>query len=65
MRPAAAMREACFETPGMLNSHYNRQHDLILLQIRPNDAPREWKPIHTFNLISDPNSASVGYQNAP
>ena len=33
---------------------FNRENDLILLQVKPDNAPHGWKPPHTFNLLSDP-----------
>ncbi len=33
---------------------FNRQSDLILLQVRPDNPPDKWKPAHTFILLSDP-----------
>ncbi len=32
-----------------------RENDLILLQVRPPDAPRDWQPVHTFNFLADPH----------
>ena len=32
---------------------FNRRDDLILLQVKPDNAPEKWKPAHTFNLLSD------------
>jgi hypothetical protein len=34
-------------------THFHREQDLILVQIKPDDPPDDWKPTHTFNLISD------------
>src|SRR5205809_5456552 len=31
-------------------THYNRSHDLIHIQIRPDDGPGVWTPTHRFNL---------------
>jgi hypothetical protein len=42
-----------WETLSEMATHFGRQGDLILLQVRPENAPAEWKPLHTFNLISD------------
>ena len=33
--------------------HFGREDDLILLQVRPDDAPLHWQPKHTYNLTSD------------
>jgi len=41
------------ETLKEMAGHFQRQNDLILLQVRPHDAPADWKPIHTYNLLSD------------
>lgn len=50
-----------WETLREMAQHFNRQKDLILLQIRPDDAPREWKPAQTFNLTSDPSIPFTTY----
>jgi type IV secretory pathway TraG/TraD family ATPase VirD4 len=44
-----------WETLAEMAVHSHRQNDLILLQIRPDDPPDNWKPTHTFNLLSDPS----------
>lgn len=42
-----------WETLKEMAVHFNRQNDLILLQVRPEDADADWKPTHAFNLLSD------------
>jgi hypothetical protein len=42
-----------WETLKEMAGHFNRQNDLILLQVRPGDSPADWKPAHTYNLLSD------------
>jgi hypothetical protein len=42
-----------WETLSEMARHFNRQNDLILLQVRPDNAPLSWKPKHTYNLTSD------------
>jgi len=42
-----------WETLSEMARHFNRQNDLILLQVRPDNAPLSWKPTHTYNLTSD------------
>ena len=42
-----------WETLSEMARHFNRQNDLILLQIRPDNALLNWKPTHTYNLTSD------------
>jgi type IV secretory pathway TraG/TraD family ATPase VirD4 len=42
-----------WETLKDMAAHFNRQKDLILLQVRPDDAPYDWKPTHAYNLLSD------------
>ena len=42
-----------WETLKEMAVHFNRQNDLILLQVRPEGAPTDWKPSHTYNLTSD------------
>ena len=42
-------------------AHFNRQSDLILLQVKPDNAPPGWKPLHTYNLTSDRSIPSSTY----
>ena len=42
-----------WETLVDMAKKFNREGDLILLQVKPDDAPHDWKPAHTFNLLSD------------
>lgn len=42
-----------WETLKEMARHFNRQNDLILLQVKPEGATRDWKPVHTYNLTSD------------
>jgi hypothetical protein len=42
-----------WETLREMAAHFKREKDLILLQIRPDGAPDNWKPLHTYNLVSD------------
>lgn len=42
-----------WETLKEMAAHFQRQNNLILLQIRPDGAPADWKPLHTYNLLSD------------
>ncbi len=42
-----------WETLSEMARHFGREDDLILLQVRPGDAPATWKPRHTYNLTSD------------
>ena len=42
-----------WETLSEMAAHFNRQHDLILLQVRPEHAAADWKPACTYNLTSD------------
>jgi type IV secretory pathway TraG/TraD family ATPase VirD4 len=41
------------ETLTEMAAHFHRQNGLILLQVRPEDAPDDWQPTHTYNLLSD------------
>ncbi len=41
-----------WETLVEMARHFNRQNDLILLQVRPDNAPLGWQPVHTYNLTS-------------
>ncbi|SRR5579862_1130270 len=40
------------ETLTEMAAHFGRQKDLILLQVKPDNAPLNWKPPHTYNLTS-------------
>jgi Type IV secretion-system coupling protein DNA-binding domain len=42
-----------WETLVAMAATFHRQNDLVLLQVKPDDAPYGWKPRHTFNLLSD------------
>jgi type IV secretory pathway TraG/TraD family ATPase VirD4 len=43
-----------WETLVDMAAEFDRENDLILLQVRPDNPPDGWKPTHTFNLLSDP-----------
>lgn len=40
-----------WETLTEMFTQLGRKDDLILLQVRPEDAPADWQPPHTFNYI--------------
>jgi type IV secretory pathway TraG/TraD family ATPase VirD4 len=42
-----------WETLSEMAKHFGREDDLILLQVRPDDATSTWQPRHTYNLTSD------------
>jgi type IV secretory pathway TraG/TraD family ATPase VirD4 len=42
-----------WETLSEMAKHFGREDDLILLQVRPDDAANTWQPRHTYNLTSD------------
>ena len=42
-----------WETLSEMAWHFGREDDLILLQVRPEDAGLHWQPEHTYNLTSD------------
>jgi hypothetical protein len=42
-----------WETLAAMAKHYGREHDLIHLQIRPDDTDAHWVPPHRFNLTGD------------
>ena len=42
-----------WETLSEMARHFGREDDLILLQVRPEDAALRWEPKHTYNLTSD------------
>lgn len=44
-----------WETLSEMLRHFGREKDLILLQVRPQNAPAEWKPAHTFNFLDNPH----------
>jgi TraM recognition site of TraD and TraG len=43
---------------------YGREHDLVLLQTRPNHADHDWKPPARFNLLSDLTIPASTYATA-
>ena len=42
-----------WETLWEMAAHFHRQNDLILLQVKPEDAEPGWVPRHAYNLTSD------------
>ena len=40
-----------WETLSEMMRHLGRSDDLILLKVRPEDAPTTWQPPHTFNFL--------------
>jgi len=42
-----------WETLSEMATHFNRQNDLILLQVKPENAAPAWSPLHAYNLTSD------------
>jgi hypothetical protein len=42
-----------WETLTEMAAHFNRRDDLILLQVKPEQAPADWKPEHVYNLTCD------------
>jgi type IV secretory pathway TraG/TraD family ATPase VirD4 len=42
-----------WETLSKMAKHFGREDDLILLQVRPDEAASTWQPRHTYNLTSD------------
>lgn len=44
-----------WETLTPMLHQLGRADDLILLQVRPADAPPGWKPAHTFNFLDNPH----------
>jgi hypothetical protein len=44
-----------WETLSPMLRQLGREQDLILLQVRPADAPLGWKPAHTFNVLDNPH----------
>ena len=50
-----------WETLCEMAAHFNRQSDLILLQVKPDNAAPSWRPLHTYNLTSDRTIPSSTY----
>lgn len=44
-----------WETVSSMFSALGRKEDLILLQVRPEYAPPDWKPSHCFNFLDNPH----------
>lgn len=44
-----------WETLAPMLRQLGREKDLILLQVRPPDAPPDWVPAHTFNFLDNPH----------
>lgn len=44
-----------WETLSPMLRQLGRAQDLILLQVRPPNAPPDWLPAHTFNFLNDPH----------
>jgi hypothetical protein len=42
-----------WETLNEMARHFGREQDLILLQVRPENASADWKPSQSYNLTSD------------
>jgi hypothetical protein len=50
-----------WETLSAMARHYGREHDLIHLQIRPNDQAFQWMPPYYFNLTGDRSIPFMSY----
>ncbi|MEO6995575.1 MAG: type IV secretory system conjugative DNA transfer family protein [Lacunisphaera sp.] len=44
-----------WETLSTMMRHLGRSSDLVLLQVRPTNAPANWKPQHCFNFLDNPH----------
>ena len=53
-----------YETLKEMCRHFGRENDLILLQIRPDGAPPNWKLEHRYNLTGDRNLPFTTYSRA-
>ena len=42
-----------WETLSTMFHALGREKDLILQRVRPEDAPKDWEPEHTFNFLED------------
>ena len=50
-----------WETLAAMAKHYHREHDLIHLQIRPDDSVAQWTPPYYFNLTGDRSIPFMSY----
>ncbi len=50
-----------WETLRGMATHYHRRADLIHVQIRPDDADKNWTPTHRFNLTGNPDIPFSSY----
>lgn len=48
------------ETLATMLARVGRPNDLITLTVRPDGAPTDWKPVHTFNFLADPYLPASG-----
>lgn len=44
-----------WETLSEMFRHLDREQDLILIKVRPEGAPSDWQPPHTFNFLDNPH----------
>lgn len=42
-----------WEALSQMAAHHGRSSDVVVLAVRPENAPVEWKPTHRFNLVGD------------
>lgn len=42
-------------------THFGREKDVVLLQIRPEGAPADWKPPYVFNWLENPRLPGSSY----
>ena len=50
-----------WETLSAMAAHFGRAEDLILLQVKPENADADWAPTHAFNLTGDRSIPSSTY----
>ena len=50
-----------WETLSAMARHYGREHDLVHLQIRPDDQAFQWTPPYYFNLTGDRSIPFMSY----
>ena len=50
-----------WETLSAMATHFGRSDDLILLQVKPENADPDWAPPHVFNLTGDRSIPSSTY----
>lgn len=50
-----------YETLSAMAKHFGRTGDLTVLQTRPGNAPANWKPVHSVNLLGNDTVPALTY----